>query len=69
LKIAALTGTLLLFFMYLSQFPAAIGGTNPVTTSHWVEAMLLIISAATLAGDRWGLGKWWARRVGNSWLR
>lgn len=31
--------------------------------------MLLIISAVTLAGDTWGLGKWWAGKVGNNWLR
>jgi thiosulfate dehydrogenase (quinone) large subunit len=69
LKIAAVTGTLLLFFMYLAELPLAVGGTNPITDSHWIEAMLLIISAVTLSGDTWGLGKWWAGKVGNSWLR
>nr|KEP24166.1 hypothetical protein DA06_22365 [Georgenia sp. SUBG003] len=69
LKIAAVTGSLLLFFMYLAELPLAIGGTNPITDSHWIEAMLLIISAVTLSGDTWGLGRWWARKVGNSWLR
>ena len=69
LKIAAVTGTLLMLFMYLAQLPLALGGTNPITDSHWVEAMLLIIAAATLSGDTWGLGKWWAGKVGNSWLR
>lgn len=69
LKIAAVTGTLLLGFMWLSQFPPVVGGTNPITTSHWVEAALVIISALTLAGDTWGLGRWWAGKVGNSWLR
>ena len=37
--------------------------------SHWHEALLLIIAAATLSGDAWGVGKVWARMVGNSWLR
>lgn len=69
LKIAAVTGTLLLGFMWLSQFPPLIGGTNPITTSHWVEAALMILSAVTLAGDTWGLGRWWAGKVGNGWLR
>ncbi|RPF25714.1 DoxX family protein [Georgenia muralis] len=69
LKIAAVGGSLLLFFMYLSQFPAALGGTNPITTSHWLEAAALVISAVTLSGDTWGLGKWWAGKVGNGWLR
>jgi thiosulfate dehydrogenase [quinone] large subunit len=35
------------------------GSTNPLVDSHWHEALLLIISAVTLAGDTWGLGKWW----------
>ena len=69
LKIAAVTGALLMLFMYLAELPLALGGTNPITDSHWIEAMLLIISAATLAGDTWGIGKWWGGKVGNSWLR
>lgn len=69
LKIAAVTGTLLMGFMWLSQLPFAVGGTNPITTAHWVEALLMIIAATTLAGDTWGLGKWWGTKVGNSWLR
>lgn len=68
-KIAAVTGTLLMAFMWLSQMPLIAGGTNPITTSHWVEAALLIIAAVTLSGDTWGLGRWWAGKVGNSWLR
>ncbi|MPV36882.1 DoxX family protein [Georgenia subflava] len=69
LKIAAATGSLLMLFMYLAMIPVAVGGTNPITDSHWIEAMVLIISAVTLSGDTWGIGKWWAGKVGNSWLR
>ena len=69
LKIAAITGTLLMAFMYLAAIPAVLGGTNPITDSHVMEALLLIIPAVTLAGDQWGLGKWWAGKVGNGWLR
>lgn len=69
LRIAAVTGTLLLLFMYMADLPASLGGTNPVVDSHWHEALLLIIAAATLAGDTWGVGKIWARMVGNGWLR
>lgn len=69
LRIAAVTGTLLLAFMYLAQFPAVLGGNNPVVDSHWHEALLLIIAAVTLSGDTWGVGRTWARIVGNSWLR
>jgi len=68
LRIAAAAGTLLMVFMFLAEWPAATalvdgkvvsGSTNPVVDSHWHEALLLIISAVTLAGDTWGLGKWW----------
>lgn len=69
LRIAAVTGTLLMLFMYLAELPAALGGTNPVVDSHWHEALLLIIAAVTLSGDTWGVGKIWGRMVGNSWLR
>lgn len=70
LKIAAVTGSLLMFFMYLAELPwLAESATNPITDSHWIEAIVLIIAAATLSGDTWGLGKWWATKVGNGWLR
>ena len=69
LRIAAVTGTLLMAFMYLADLPAVLGGTNPIVDSHWHEALLLIIAAVTLSGDTWGVGKRWARMVGNGWLR
>ena len=69
LKIAAVTGTVLMAFMWMSQLPFVLGGTNLITTSHWVEALLLIIAATTLAGDTAGVGKWWGSKVGNTWLR
>jgi thiosulfate dehydrogenase (quinone) large subunit len=68
LRIAAVAGTLLMLFMFMAEWPAATtvvngkvvsGSTNPIVDSHWHEALLLIISAVTLAGDTWGLGKWW----------
>jgi thiosulfate dehydrogenase [quinone] large subunit len=73
LKVAAWSGTLLLTFMYLAEFPwgqpADFHATNPIVDSHWHEAALLLIAAYSLSGDTWGLGKWWSRKVGNSWLR
>lgn len=73
LKVAAWSGTLLLAFMYLAEFPwgqpADFHATNPIVDSHWHEAALLLVVAYSLAGDTWGLGKWWSRKVGNSWLR
>lgn len=62
LRIAAIGGALLMAFMYVVALPWIAGGTNPVLDSHWVEALLLLIAAVTLAGDTWGLGKWWANR-------
>ena len=72
IKLAAWAGTLLLFMMYLAEFPlgrAGEGFTNPLVDSHWIEALAIIAVAATYAGDTWGLGKWWGRQVGDGILR
>jgi len=72
MKIAAWGGTLLLALMYFAEFPLGRGGedfTNPLFDSHWIEALGLIVLAYTFAGDRLGLGRWWSRIVGNTWLR
>jgi thiosulfate dehydrogenase [quinone] large subunit len=81
LRIAAVAGTLLMLFMFMAEWPAATtlvdgkvvsGSTNPIVDSHWHEALLLIISAVTLAGDTWGLGKWWGNLSvvkNHRWLR
>ncbi|ACQ81824.1 DoxX family protein [Beutenbergia cavernae DSM 12333] len=81
LRIAAVGGTLLMLFMFLAALPSATtmvdgelvrGATNPLVDSHWHEALLLIIAAVTLAGDTWGLGRWWAKRDvvrKHRWLR
>ncbi|MFX0537042.1 DoxX family protein [Ornithinimicrobium sp. Y1847] len=69
-KLAAITGTLLVFMMYLATFPLGQeGATNPLTTTHWIEAAAMITVAATRAGDTFGLGKWWSTIVGDSILR
>lgn len=70
-KIGAIAGTALVFMMYLAQFPLGreMAPSNPVTTAHWLEAAAMITVAATRAGDTVGLGKWWSRIVGDSWLR
>ena len=70
LKIAATTGVLLMVFMYFAA-PPWFGehGTNPILDSHVMEAFLLVIPAVTLAGDTWGLGRWWGGKVGNGILR
>ncbi len=43
--------------------------TNPLFDSHWIEALGLAVVATTLAGDTFGLGKWWSTKAGNSILR
>ncbi|MEV7180134.1 hypothetical protein [Kitasatospora sp. NPDC093679] len=68
LRIAAASGTLLLAMMWAAEWPparhlangAASGSSNPVADYHLVYALLLIVLAATSAGDRWGLGRRWA---------
>ena len=71
LKIAAWTGTARSQATFLAQLPwyATEGATNPITDSHWIEALAIIVVAATYAGDTWGIGKWWGRIVGNGILR
>lgn len=72
LKIAAWGGTLLMFLMYLAALPIGRPGegfTNPITDSHWIEALALLVVAYTLSGDKLGLGRWWGRKVGNGILR
>lgn len=71
LKIAAWSAAILLALMYLAEFPLGTTGTytNPLFDSHWIEALGVAVLATTLAGDTWGLGKWWGRHVGNGFLR
>lgn len=61
LRVAAAGGALLMLCMYAVALPwVGEPGTNPVVDSHWADALLLVIAALTLAGDTWGLGRWWA---------
>ena len=69
LKIAAVSGGVLMLLMYLAVFPFTQGGTNPLFDSHVVEGLALLVFPLTLAGDTWGVGKVWGRMVGNGWLR
>lgn len=72
-RLGGVGGALLMLMMYLVSLPW-IGEptTNPILDSHWIEGMLLLISAVTLAGDTWGLGRWWANKEivrKHGWLR
>ena len=69
LRVAAVSGTVLMVMMWLAEFPlaqhtatgAASGSTNPVTDYHIVYAIVAIVLAATYAGHTWGLGRRWAK--------
>ncbi|HEX5366414.1 MAG TPA: hypothetical protein VFW63_07110 [Acidimicrobiales bacterium] len=69
LRVAAVSGTLMLALMWVAEWPPAkhtssgepTMSTNPVVDSHVIEALVLIVVAATYAGHRWGLGRAWAR--------
>lgn len=56
--IAAITGTILLFLMWLTALPIA---TNPFLDDHLIYAFIIIAIAASGAGLRYSLAPWWRR--------
>jgi thiosulfate dehydrogenase [quinone] large subunit len=56
MKLGAITGTVMLFLMWLAELPIT---TNPFLDEHWFFAFALIASTLTHSGDYFGLGKWW----------
>ena len=72
LKVTAIAGPALLGLMYLAEFPLGVEAgtyTNPLLDDHWIMGLAIIVFALVRAGDVWGLGKWWATKVGDGWLR
>ena len=72
LKVTAIAGPTLLGMMYLAEFPLGVPSgtyTNPLFDDHWIMALAIIVFYLVRAGDQWGLGKWWATKVGDGWLR
>ena len=69
MRIAAIFGVLMLAMMWLAEVPFAqftsagepTGSPNPITDSHFIYAVVLIVLALTYAGTTWGLGRTWAR--------
>ncbi|HEY0167264.1 MAG TPA: DoxX family membrane protein [Jatrophihabitans sp.] len=69
LRITALAGALMMSMMWLAEFPLAqhtnsgepSGSSNPLMDSHLIYAIVMVVLAATYAGNTWGLGKLWAR--------
>lgn len=56
MRIAAGAATLLLVMMWSVALPP---DTNPFLDDHLIYALVLILLAATYAGDRFGFGRWW----------
>jgi thiosulfate dehydrogenase [quinone] large subunit len=72
LKVTAIAGPTLLGLMYLAEFPLGVAAgtyTNPLFDDHWIMGLAIIVFALVRAGDQWGLGKWWVKKVGDGWLR
>ncbi|EFW26924.1 hypothetical protein HMPREF9057_01690 [Actinomyces sp. oral taxon 171 str. F0337] len=74
LKVSAIAASALMVSLYLALWPIGTGGTenaatNPLVDLHWVLSLSTVLFALTRAGDTLGLGTWWSRLVGDSWLR
>lgn len=80
LRIAAVSGTIMMLLMWAAEWPLArftdtgepTMSTNPIIDYHIIYALVLIALAVTAAGNTWGFGRRWAaldvvRR--NAWLR
>jgi thiosulfate dehydrogenase (quinone) large subunit len=69
MRVAAVSGVLLVGMMWLAVFPparhtaagTATGSANPLVDDHVLEALVLIALAAFGTGSRLGLGAMWAR--------
>jgi thiosulfate dehydrogenase [quinone] large subunit len=69
LRIAAVSGTLMLLGMWAAEWPLAkftsagepSMSTNPIVDYHIIYALALIALALTYAGHTWGLGRLWAK--------
>jgi thiosulfate dehydrogenase (quinone) large subunit len=72
LRVAAVSGSIIMALMWIAEWPLNQGSTNPLIDYHVIYALVLIVVALTFAGDTWGLGKWWANLPvvrQHSWLR
>jgi thiosulfate dehydrogenase [quinone] large subunit len=60
LKVAGITGPLLMMLLWLAQLPPT---TNPFVDDHIIYALVLALFPLLKAGDTLGLGRWWAEKV------
>jgi thiosulfate dehydrogenase [quinone] large subunit len=69
LRIAAVSGTVLMLLMWAAEWPPAkmssagepTMSTNPIVDYHIIYALVLTAAAVLAAGNTWGFGKLWAR--------
>ena len=69
LRIAAVSGTILLIMMWAAEWPlaqftsggVATGSTNPFLDYHLIYAAGLVVVAVFGVASSWGLGKWWSK--------
>ena len=57
MRLAAASGVVLYLLLWVASMPLV---NNPVVDDHLLGALTLVVLAATLAGDTWGLGGRWA---------
>ena len=80
MRIAAVSGTILLALMWIAEWPLArhtslgapTSSTNPLIDYHLVFILALLAVTFGAAGTVWGLGTWWHRQhivQRNPWLR
>ena len=79
LRIAAVSGALMMLMMWAAEWPlaqhtstgAATGSTNPLIDYHVIYAIVVIVVAYAAAGDTWGFGRQWKALPfvsANKWL-
>lgn len=58
MRIAGASGAIMYVLMWTVALPPA---NNPVLDDHILGAIAVAVVALALAGDTWGLGRWWSR--------
>ena len=58
MRFAAVAGATMYVLMWTVVLPP---DNNPVLDDHLLGAVSVIVLALALAGDTWGLGRWWSR--------
>ncbi|PJJ57688.1 thiosulfate dehydrogenase [quinone] large subunit [Mumia flava] len=56
IRLGAAVGVLLYVMMWTVVLPPV---TNPIIDEHIIGALAVLVAGLALAGDTWGLGRWW----------